>query len=554
MWILIFLVLCKQKTPPYVRPSDSLAIEITPSTFQTYIKEGNLNFVCYYAHWCHYSKKMLPKLDKLSHKIKDLPIKIVTYDCEAKGQHKICDNLKIDGYPTLYSYNGEKQVKEYEKGENVDYLYEFVTQFLDSVNKKAVEDTKGYDFVQKYFTSSSSVPNINGRVVELTDDNFDGTTKGEPWFIDFYATWCGHCKQLEPTWIKLGEQLKGKVNIGKVEASQNSKVANRFSVQGYPTLLFINGENVIKYKGDRTLTSLKQFAKGSLAKSEIREFTEKDLRVIENFQSVGFLIYSNTIDNTLKTYAESMKELSPFAPFYTMSLKSAKYFLPVFNSNLGPATANNLKSTDSYIMYYYPNALVANKLSFYFPIDSSFIELKNWYIKNRFPFVTDMDSENSEPLLTEPQITVLGIGQSRMAFEEIATTFKNIIPPHKFEADLSRAVQFAMVNKEPYGQWFEKQFGILTGIVILDTKADTYYKTDPNGSPITINSVLPSLLALIKNPIIVEKLSHQVSQYDSWGEKTWQGHSFGASASFGVFFNSFSQYFNTLETIQVKYS
>ncbi len=56
------------------------------------------------------------------------------------------------------------------------------------------------------------------------------------WLIEFYAPWCGHCKSLEPHWNKAASELKGKVKLGKLDATVNKKISDRYRVQGYPTI------------------------------------------------------------------------------------------------------------------------------------------------------------------------------------------------------------------------------------------------------------------------------------------------------------------------------
>jgi protein disulfide-isomerase A6 len=56
------------------------------------------------------------------------------------------------------------------------------------------------------------------------------------WLVEFYAPWCGHCKSLEPEWNQAANELKGKVRLGKVDATQHQKIAQRYQVKGYPTI------------------------------------------------------------------------------------------------------------------------------------------------------------------------------------------------------------------------------------------------------------------------------------------------------------------------------
>ena len=81
-------------------------------------------------------------------------------------------------------------------------------------------------------------------VVTLTLDNFEhltqlntGATTGD-WFIKFYAPWCGHCKRLAPTWEEVATELKGQVNVAKVDVTENRALGKQFGVKGFPTLLF----------------------------------------------------------------------------------------------------------------------------------------------------------------------------------------------------------------------------------------------------------------------------------------------------------------------------
>ncbi|NIV36009.1 MAG: thioredoxin fold domain-containing protein, partial [Anaerolineae bacterium] len=63
--------------------------------------------------------------------------------------------------------------------------------------------------------------------------------------VDFWAPWCGPCKMVEPVLEKLAEEYAGKMIVAKVNTDEHSSWAQRFHVQGIPTMLFVaNGDLV----------------------------------------------------------------------------------------------------------------------------------------------------------------------------------------------------------------------------------------------------------------------------------------------------------------------
>lgn len=94
------------------------------------------------------------------------------------------------------------------------------------------------------------------------------------YFVEFYAPWCGHCKQLAPTWEALARVMltspssgqHGGVRIGKVDCTTDRSLASRFEIKGFPTLLLISPRHgkLFAYQGPRNLEALKSFVEGGL--------------------------------------------------------------------------------------------------------------------------------------------------------------------------------------------------------------------------------------------------------------------------------------------------
>jgi len=93
-------------------------------------------------------------------------------------------------------------------------------------------------------------------VLVLTDDSFDEELKKhENLLVEFYAPWCGHCKKLTPEYAGAAEEL-GKRDpplfLAKVDATEQKALAERFAIQGFPTLLFFKNGEKTEYTGGRT--------------------------------------------------------------------------------------------------------------------------------------------------------------------------------------------------------------------------------------------------------------------------------------------------------------
>ena len=69
-------------------------------------------------------------------------------------------------------------------------------------------------------------------VVKLTDKNFEEVVlaSDDIWLVEFFAPWCGHCKNLAPHWAAAATQLKGKVRLGALDATAETVTASRFQV------------------------------------------------------------------------------------------------------------------------------------------------------------------------------------------------------------------------------------------------------------------------------------------------------------------------------------
>lgn len=173
----------------------------------------------------------------------------------------------------------------------------------------------------------------DGKVLELSDRFLPLKHEGM-WLIMFYAPWCGHCKKLEPIWKHVDQTTAGKlpVRVGRVDCTRFPNVANEFNVRGFPTVLFLKGDSVFTYEGDRTRDDIVNFATrltGPAVKSIENKLEFEDAKT----KSELFFLFAGQQDGPMwDTFKKVATAYQQHEYFYQASVEVAQQFSGVRES------------------------------------------------------------------------------------------------------------------------------------------------------------------------------------------------------------------------------
>lgn len=195
------------------------------------------------------AKKFLDAGHKLNFAIANR--KSFAHEVSEFGLDASTGDLPVVGIKTA---KGEKYAMQEEFSRDGKALDRFLQDYFDGKLKR-------------YMKSEPIPENNDGPVKVVVAENFDELVNDDSKdvLIEFYAPWCGHCKNLEPKYKELGEKLAGDPNIviAKMDATAND-VPPHFEVRGFPTIYFApagSKQSPKRYEGGREVSDFLSYLK-----------------------------------------------------------------------------------------------------------------------------------------------------------------------------------------------------------------------------------------------------------------------------------------------------
>ncbi|KAG6787061.1 hypothetical protein POTOM_008689 [Populus tomentosa] len=236
-------------------------VVLTEDNFEKEVGQDKGALVEFYAPWCGHCKKLAPEYEKLGSSFKKAKAVLIgKVDCD---EHKgVCSKYGVSGYPTLQWFpKGSLEPKKYEGPRTAEALAEFV-------NNEGGSNVK--------------IAAVPSSVAVLTADNFNDIVLDEnkDVLVEFYAPWCGHCKNLAPVCLSCNDDLEfaglflqiyekvatafkseEDVVVANLDADKYKDLAEKYGVSGFPTLKFFPKGNKAgeEYEGGRDLDDFVAF-------------------------------------------------------------------------------------------------------------------------------------------------------------------------------------------------------------------------------------------------------------------------------------------------------
>lgn len=221
---------------------------------EKFLSKGQ-HFIMFYAPWCKASQRLAPIWADLAvHYAHNEYIKIGKVNC--LNSESSCKNFDIKQYPyLLWVVNG--RIMGVAETDTLEELKAYVEKMALVENHDP----------EKFLKKKKALP-----VARISEETFETFLENDLVFVNYFAPWCAHCMQLNPLWIRLGEQFQNesRVLIADIDCVRSKTICETEQIDSLPTLILYKKKKIVNIDhGGRPLENLITLVKEHLGSEDL---------------------------------------------------------------------------------------------------------------------------------------------------------------------------------------------------------------------------------------------------------------------------------------------
>jgi thiol-disulfide isomerase/thioredoxin len=228
-------------------------------------------------------------------------------------------------------------------------------------------------------------------------------------FIAVFAPWCPHCKAMSSAFIKVGKEMKGRMNVVEVDCEAHKAVCRDFGIRSFPTLRMYNEGEATEYRGGRSFEAMHSWALNAGSSSGVRQISSGDLEGVRNSNEVFFLYLHSpdTPEREIDAVTKASRVLLT-TPVHVYR-SSDSQLLSRYRTRLAKGVGGTAESYSGLLVFkdheaeqptsaFYPSGLSPNLSK-----ESATADVAAWFDRERYPTVAELTGSTFGEIINNKQ-------------------------------------------------------------------------------------------------------------------------------------------------------